>query len=148
MTPKIRAKINQGSPNSLAKMQFRLNVTFPTKFISNFVFLKRAPTLSTEVFGPSPTGTLWEVCWRRTLHSLHYCLRIGQQTRVYSYPLGAGSARPNPKMGAPDPQNPLFIGFSVFRGGLRPWSRKGPDHGVGVDLETVNRLTCMFVGAH
>ena len=58
------------------------------------------------------------------------------QTRVYPYPLGAGSARPNPKMGAPDPENPLFLGFSVLRGELRPWSRKGPDHGIGVDPET------------
>ena len=46
---------------------------------------------------------------------------ILQQTRVYPYPLGAGSARPNPKMGAPDPENPLFLGFSVLRGGSRPW---------------------------
>ena len=46
-----------------------------------------------------------------------------QQTRVYPHPLGAGSARPNPKMGAPDPENPLFLGFSVLRGGLRPWSQ-------------------------
>ena len=53
------------------------------------------------------------------------------------YPLGALSARPNPKMGAPDPENPLFVGFSALRGGSRPWSRKGPDHGVGVDPETV-----------
>ena len=61
-----------------------------------------------------------------------------QQTRVYPpYPLGAGSARPNPKMSAPDLENPLFLGFSMLRGGLRPWSRKGPDHGVGVDPETV-----------
>ena len=37
--------------------------------------------------------------------------------------LGAGSARPNPKLGAPDPENPLFLGFSVLRGGLRPWSQ-------------------------
>ena len=36
-----------------------------------------------------------------------------------------------------DPENTLFRGFSVLRGGLRPWSRKGPDHGVGVDPETV-----------
>ena len=48
---------------------------------------------------------------------------IVQQTRVYPYPLGAGSARPNPKMGAPDPENPLFLGFSVLRGRLRPWSQ-------------------------
>ena len=52
--------------------------------------------------------------------------------------LGAGPARPNPKMGAPDPENPLFLGFSALRGLPRPpWSRKGPDHGVGVDPETV-----------
>ena len=38
-------------------------------------------------------------------------------------PLGRGSARPNPKMGAPDPENPLFLGFSVLIGGLRPWSQ-------------------------
>ena len=67
---------------------------------------------------------------------------MNQQTRVYPYPLVAGSARPNPKMGAPDPENPLFVGFSVLRGGLRPWSQtmvsEGPDHGVGVDPETVN----------
>ena len=42
-----------------------------------------------------------------------------QQTRIYPYPLGARSARPNPKMGAPDPENPLFVGLSVLRGGLR-----------------------------
>ena len=59
---------------------------------------------------------------------------LSQQTRVYPYPLGAGSARPNPKMGAPDPENPLFQGLSELRGGLRPWE---PDHGVGVDPETV-----------
>ena len=46
-----------------------------------------------------------------------------QQARVCPYPLGTGSARPNPKMGAPDPENPLFPGFSVLRGGLRPWSQ-------------------------
>ena len=45
------------------------------------------------------------------------------RTRVYPYPLGAGSARPNPTMGAPDPANPLFLGFSVSGGGLRPWSQ-------------------------
>ena len=46
-----------------------------------------------------------------------------QQTRVYPYPLVAGSARPNPKMGAPDPENPLLKGFSVPGEGLRPWSQ-------------------------
>ena len=42
------------------------------------------------------------------------------------------------KKGAPETENPSCIGFRVLRGGLRPWSqtmsRKGPDHGVGVDL--------------
>ena len=46
-----------------------------------------------------------------------------QQTRVYPYPLVAGSPRPNSKMGAPDPENPLFPGFSGLRGGPRPWSQ-------------------------
>ena len=56
---------------------------------------------------------------------------VFQQTRVYPYPLGAGSARPNPKMGAPDPENPLFLGFSVLRGGLRPWSQTMVSEGAG-----------------
>ena len=50
---------------------------------------------------------------------------IFQQTRVYPYPLGAGSARPNPKMGAPDPEIPLFLGFAVLRGRLRPMVSEG-----------------------
>ena len=49
--------------------------------------------------------------------------RNSQRKGVYPYQSGAGSARPNPKMGAPDPENPLFLGFSVLRGGLRPWSQ-------------------------
>ena len=53
----------------------------------------------------------------------HLSERLSQQTRVYPYPVGVGSARPDPKMGAPDPENPLFLGFSVLRGGLRPWSQ-------------------------
>ena len=48
---------------------------------------------------------------------------VFQQTRVYPYSLGAVSARPNPKKGAPHPENPLFLGFSVLRG-VR-------DHGLG-----------------
>ena len=43
-------------------------------------------------------------------------LWIVQQNRVYPYPLGAGSARPNPKIGAPDPENPLFRVFCSQRG--------------------------------
>ena len=37
--------------------------------------------------------------------------------------LGAGSARPNPKKGALETENPLFIGFTALRGGCGPWSR-------------------------
>ena len=46
-----------------------------------------------------------------------------QQTGVYPYPLSAGSARPNPKRGSPETENPLCIGFAVLRGGLWPWSQ-------------------------
>ena len=46
-----------------------------------------------------------------------------QQTGVYPYPLGAGPARPNPKMGAPETENTLCMGFAALRGGLRPWSQ-------------------------
>ena len=34
-----------------------------------------------------------------------------------------GSARPNPKKGAPDTENPSCIRFTVLRGGLRLWSQ-------------------------
>ena len=50
-------------------------------------------------------------------------LFLSQKKRVYPYPLGAGSARPNPKMGAADQESPLFLGFSVLSRGLRPWSQ-------------------------
>ena len=64
-------------------------------------------------------------------------LLVVQQTGVYAYPLGAGSARPNPKKGAPETENPLFVGFTARRGGMietvvsdhglsegaRPWGR-------------------------
>ena len=50
------------------------------------------------------------------------------------YPLGAGSARPKPKKGAPDTENPSSIWFTVLGGGQRPWSQtmlsEWPDHGV------------------
>ena len=56
--------------------------------------------------------------WRLTISQL-----VSQQKRVYPYPLGARPARPNPKMGAPDPAKPLFLELFVLRGGLRPWSQ-------------------------
>ena len=57
--------------------------------------------------------------------------KFSNKTRVRPYPLGAGSARPNPKMGAPDPENPLFLGFFCAQRGIetmvwegaRPWDR-------------------------
>ena len=51
-----------------------------------------------------------------------------QQTRVYPYPLGAGSARPNPKMGAPDPESPLFLGGLYAQRGIETMVS---DHGLG-----------------
>ena len=72
-----------------------------------------------------------------------------QQTRVYPYPLGAGSARPNPKMGVPDPENPLFLGFAVLRGGLRPWSQTMVSEGArpwgrGRSADCDKRLSARF----
>ena len=51
-----------------------------------------------------------------TVFFWYFWIVSGQQTRVYPYPLGTGSARPNPKMGAPDPENPLFFGFLCSEG--------------------------------
>ena len=48
-------------------------------------------------------------------------------------PLGCGVCETKSEKGAPDTENPSRIGFPVLRGGLRPWSPKGPDQGVGVD---------------
>ena len=58
---------------------------------------------------------------------------LNSPNRGLPHPLGTGPARPNPKMAAPETEILLCIGFAALRGGLRPWSRKGPDHGVGVD---------------
>ena len=44
------------------------------------------------------------------------------------YPLGAGSARPNPKKGAPDTESPSCIGLTVLRGGIETMVS---DHGLG-----------------
>ena len=51
-----------------------------------------------------------------------FSLPTSQHPGVCPYPLGAGSARPNPKS-VRQTQNPLFIGFTAPRGGLRPWSQ-------------------------
>ena len=69
-------------------------------------------------------------------------------SQVNPYPLRAWSARPNPKVGAPDPETPSFLGFSVLGRGLRPWSQTmvsgGASHGVGVDPETFKKNARSF----
>ena len=59
----------------------------------------------------------------RKVQMLNRVLGVGVFSLLPTYPWGVGSARPNPKMGARDPENPLFPGFSVLRRGLRPWSQ-------------------------
>ena len=44
--------------------------------------------------------------------------QIGSANKGLPLPLVAGTARPNPKMGAPDPENPLFLGLMVSDHGL------------------------------
>ena len=73
--------------------------------------------LWTRVFAMFRTG-LFAIFWLRCSFSPFFSKQGSTPT-----PLGAGSARPNPEMGAPEPRNPLFLGFSVLRGGLRPWSQ-------------------------
>ena len=60
--------------------------------------------------------------------TLGLSLCIHQQTRVYPYPLVAGSARPNPKMGAPEHRKPFISRvFCAQRGSETMVS----DHGLG-----------------
>ena len=63
----------------------------------------------------------------------HYAPRT-QQNRVYPYPLGAGSVRPNPKMGAPDPENPLFLRVFCAQRGTETMVS---DHGLGGKGQTM-----------
>ena len=60
------------------------------------------------------------------LHSLcgYFFMCFFQQTRVYPYTLGAGSARPNPKMALRTQKTLYFQGFLCSEGdreGARPW---------------------------
>ena len=50
-----------------------------------------------------------------------------QAPRVCPFPLRAGSARPNPEMGAPDPENPLFLGVFCAQKGIETMVS---DHGL------------------
>ena len=111
-------------------------------------------TTSSQNCVPSPKGSIGKRAekrsesleWKRSPRANPLCLPFlkllifftVQHTRVYPYPFGRGACQTKSKNGRSDLENPLFLGFSVLRGGLRPWSRKGPDHGVGVDPETVN----------
>ena len=58
-------------------------------------------------------------------------VRQSSANRGLSLPLGRGVCETKSKMGAPDPENPLFLGFSVHSHRLRPWSRKGADLACG-----------------
>ena len=74
--------------------------------------------------------------------SLSEVLSKAEQTRVLPLPLGRRVRETKIQKWAPQTQKTLYFqGFLCSEGvrdhGLRPWSRKGPDHGVGVDLETV-----------
>ena len=53
--------------------------------------------------------------------------------------LGRGVCETKSKNGRSRPRKPFISRVFVLGGGLRPWSRKGPesDHGLGVDPETV-----------
>ena len=53
---------------------------------------------------------------------------VVQQTGVYPYPLGAGSARPNPKDGAPDTENPFVHRIYCAQRGMETMVS---DHGLG-----------------
>ena len=77
---------------------------------------------------------------RAPVAMIHFASNLSKQGSAPT--LGCGVCETKSKMGAPDPENPLFLGFYVLRRALRPWSQcpwspKGPDHGVGVDPETV-----------
>ena len=53
-------------------------------------------------------------------------------------PLGRGVCETKFKNGRSRPRKPFISSVFCAQRGLRPWSRQGPDHGVGVDPETVN----------
>ena len=66
-----------------------------------------------------------------------------QQIKVYPYPLGAGSARPSPRKGAPETEHPLFIGFTELGRGIETMVSdhglgKGQTMGAGVDPSLLN----------
>ena len=68
--------------------------------------------------------------------------RFNSANKGLPLPLGRGVCETKSKNGRSRPRKPFisrgFLRSEAFRDhGLRPWSRKGPDHGVGVDPETV-----------
>ena len=78
----------------------------------------------------SPSTKTTEITKRhRELGRLQTRSRVLQISKQGSTPApwAWGSARPNPNKGTPETENPLRIGFTVLRGRLRPWSRKGLD---------------------
>ena len=55
-------------------------------------------------------------------------------------PLGRGVCETKSTNGRPRPRKPFISRVFCAQRGLTPWSRKVPDHGVGVDLEAVNSV--------
>ena len=53
--------------------------------------------------------------------------------RAVPLPLGCGVCETNSKKGRARDRKPLMHGYTALRGGLRPRSWRGPDHGIGVD---------------
>ena len=120
--------------NSYGPMVLKVFLKFPPTLVlvHGWLFPERGPTKSNRSQDPKHYCSLLR---RALLLCCHYCslqqlqelevsavLRLlprrrhrqplsdlqtstTQQTRVHPHPLGAGSARPNPKMGAPDPES-------------------------------------------
>ena len=102
--------------------------------------LIRIIRLFTSLFGRN-FGTVCSQAWLSVRNSVwgRFSTNSKSATKGLPLPLGRGVCETKPKNGRSRPRKPLFLGFSVLRGGLRPWSRKGPDHGVGVDPETLTK---------
>ena len=63
-----------------------------------------------------------------------------------STPTLTGPAKLNPKKGAPETENPLFIGFTALRGGSGPWSQTMVSEGArpwGRDLSEFADMYCL-----
>ena len=65
------------------------------------------------------------VCLEKARNKCH-TLKVQQKGSTPTpWARGLRDQIPKSALQSPDPENPLFLGFCVLRGGLRPWSRKG-----------------------